>query len=212
MTDRMFVYVDGESHFIRSENAWRSLHGEEACLGRLRYIGQPDDRLTLFLPKAKVFWTRKMNPRAQRSIYFTAAAGDDVEKHEIKVKLRDFGLEPSVVPEVRTLAKHRENVLKTEKLIEKPKGVDIALAVAMLEHAFHQAFDVCHLYTSDVDFLPVIEAVKARGKQVYVHGYKNGLSERSPLLYVPDRFVDLEEMLRGECELVAPEPPEEIGR
>jgi len=211
MTDRNFVYVDGESHFIRSENAWRSLHGDDACLGQLRYVGQPDDRLILFLPKAKVFWTRKMSPGAQRSIYFTAVAGDDVARHEINVSLRDFGVEPAVVAEVGTLAKHRSNVLKTEKLIEKPKGVDIALATKMLEDAFHQAFDVCHLYTSDVDFLPVIQAVKARGKQVYVHGYKNGLSERSPLLYVPDRFVDLEDSLRSECELLAIEPTEEFG-
>jgi uncharacterized LabA/DUF88 family protein len=202
MSDRRYVYIDGESHFIRSENAWRQLHGEEACLGRLRYVNQADDRMILVLPEAKVFWTRRMNPDVHRATYFTSASGDEPARHQIMVTLREFGLEPSIVQERTGLRSQRQNVLNTQQLIEKPKGVDIALAVRMLEDAYHQTFDVCHLYTSDVDFLPVIQAIRARGKQVFVHGYRNGLSQHSPLLHVPDRFVDLEEMLRNECALV----------
>ena len=86
-------------------------------------------------------------------------------------------------------------------LIEKPKGVDISLAVRMLNDAHLQSFDDCHLYTSDADFVPAINAVRALGKQVYVHGYMNGLADRSDLLYVPDQFIDLEQMLRDQCEL-----------
>ena len=47
MADRTYVYVDGESHFIRSECALRKLHGENARLDRLRYVGQPDANLVL---------------------------------------------------------------------------------------------------------------------------------------------------------------------
>ncbi len=202
MSDRTFIYIDGESHFIRSENAWRNLHGPNASLERLRYAGQPDGRLILVIPKAKVFWTRKLNPGVKRATYFTAASGDVPAMHEIQVTLHNFDLDPYVIHELKQAAAQRENVLKTQQLIEKPKGVDIALAVRMLEDAARQAFDVCHLYTSDVDFLPVVEAVRARGKQVIVHGYRNGLSEHSKLLHVPDQFIDLEEMLRNECELV----------
>jgi uncharacterized LabA/DUF88 family protein len=202
MSDRRYVYIDGESHYIRSENAWRQLHGEEACLERLRYVNQPDDRMVLVLPEAKVFWTRRMNPNVLRATYFTSASGDEPARHQIMVTLREFGLEPSIVQERSGLRAQRQNVRTTQQLIEKPKGVDIALAVRMLEDAFHQTFDVCHLYTSDVDFLPVIQAIRARGKQVYVHGYRNGLSQHSPLLHVPDLFVDLEAMLRNECELL----------
>ncbi len=39
------------------------------------------------------------------------------------------------------------------------------LAVRMLEDAQKVEYDVCHLYTSDLDFIPVIQAVRARGKQ-----------------------------------------------
>lgn len=200
MADRTFVYVDGESHFIRSENAWRKLHGQEACLDRVRYIGQTDDRLILVDSKAKVFWTRKMNPGVHRAYYFTSAAGDEPALHTIRVAIRSFDLEPIVLPERSQLAKQRRNVLKIDRLIEKPKGVDIALAVRMLEDSL-QAFDVCHLYTSDIDFLPVIQAVRARGKQVYVHGYRDGLSSQSAFLHACDLFTDLEGMLRDQFEI-----------
>jgi uncharacterized LabA/DUF88 family protein len=201
MAERTFVYVDGESHFIRSEHEWRTLHGEEACLDDLRCLGQADDRMVLVIPKAKVFWTRRMNPGVRRATYFTSAAGDEPFLHNIRVTLRNFDLEPDVMLERSHLAAKRQNVLQKQQLIEKPKGVDIALAVRMLEDAHRRIYDVCHLYTSDVDFVPVIKAVMACGIQVCVHGYKNGLSQQSDLLHVPDLFTDLAEMLQNECEL-----------
>jgi uncharacterized LabA/DUF88 family protein len=201
MSDRRFVYIDGESHYIRSEHTWRQLHGEEACLERLRYVNQADDRIVLVLPEAKVFWTRRMNPNVLRATYFTSASGDEPALHKLKVALRDFGLEPSIVKETKELRSQRQNLLKMQQLIEKTKGVDSSLAVRMLEDSHRQAFDACHLYTSDVDFLPVIQAIRAQGKQVFVHGYRNGLSQLSPLLHEPDLFIDLEEMLCNECEL-----------
>ncbi len=97
MSDRRFVYIDGESHFIRSDNAWRQLHGCDASLDRLRYANQGDDRMVLVLPEAKVFWTRRMNPNVLRATYFTSASGDEPAIHKLKVTLRDFGLEPSIV-------------------------------------------------------------------------------------------------------------------
>ena len=34
MADRIYVYIDGESHFIRSEKAWQNIHGPDVCLDR----------------------------------------------------------------------------------------------------------------------------------------------------------------------------------
>jgi len=201
MADRTFVYVDGESHFIRTENAWRKLHGEQASLDRLRYIDEASDQLILVDSKAKVFWTRKMNPGASRAYYFTSAAGDDGALHKLRGTLRNFELEPIVLAERSQLAKQRQNVLQSQCLIEKPKGADIALAVRMLQDAISGFFDVCHLYTSDIDFLPLIQAVRAEGKRVYVHGYRDGMSEHSPFYHECDLFADLENMLRNECEI-----------
>ena len=129
-----------------------------------------------------------MNPNVQRAMYFTSVVGDELALHNLMVTLRNFDLEPSIVRERSELAAHRQNLLNKQQIIEKPKGVDIALAVRMLEDTFHQAFDVCHLYTSDVDFLPLIQAVRARGKQVYVHGYKSGLRKRQRCSMYPTSF------------------------
>ena len=89
------------------------------------------------------------------------------------------------------LARQRENVLKVEQVIEKAKGVDIALAARMIEDAFHDNYDACYLFSSDIDFLPIIEAVRRMGKQVYVCGSVDGLGEQSKFLHVPDAFVDI---------------------
>jgi uncharacterized LabA/DUF88 family protein len=204
MADRIFVYVDGESHYIRSENAWRKLRDSGATLARLRYKGDSDDGLILVDPNAKLFWTKKMHPEARRTYYFTSVSGDDDALHRAMALLRSFGLEPMVLKEQRQLARQRHNLLDTDRLIEKPKGVDIELAVMMLEDAHRNAFDLCHLYTSDIDFLPVVKAVRAQYKQVIVHGYKDGLSKQSPFHHACDLFIDLECVLDDQCEL-APE-------
>src|SRR5262245_61397216 len=117
MGGRTFVYIDGESHFLRSEDAWRKLHGPDACLERLRYIGQTEGQLILVDSKAKIFWTRKMNPGADRSYYFTTAAGDAPALHKIKVTLRNFDLDPVVLPERKQAARQRQNLLQTTSLI-----------------------------------------------------------------------------------------------
>src|SRR5262245_60280689 len=133
MDDRVYVYVDGESHYIRSEVAWRKLHGPGARLDRLRYAATAGDGLVLIEPKAKVFWTRRLSPGVQRTYYFTSFVGDHPALHELRKTLRNFGLEPSIFSERNQLAKQRQNLLQTEGVIEKAKCVDIALAVRMLE-------------------------------------------------------------------------------
>ncbi|NNM85164.1 MAG: NYN domain-containing protein [Phycisphaerales bacterium] len=203
MADCIYVYVDGESHFIRSEYAWREIHGSEACLERLQYIGQKDRDMVLAIPKAKIFWIRTMSAGVRRATYFTSAVGDADFIYGINRKLRDFNVDSHVIVEKRDLADRRANTLKQSQIIEKPKGVDISIAVRMLDDSFASHFEVCHLYTSDVDFVPVIKSVRARGKQVFVYGYRDGLGPNSDLLTEPDYFVDLKENLRNDCEQIS---------
>ena len=80
-------------------------------------------------------------------------------------------------------------------MIEKAKGVDIGLAVRMLEDAYENCFQVCFLFTSDIDYLPVIKALRRMGKCVMVMGYRDGLGKNTPLEYVPDQFIDLGEYM-----------------
>jgi uncharacterized LabA/DUF88 family protein len=202
MPERSCAYIDGESHYIRCEKKWQELHGATASLECLRYKDDSSDKLVLVNEKAKVFWTRRMNPEVLRAVYFTCSSCNGSMLHEIKLSLRAYGLEPAIYPERKPLADQRTNLLVNEGIIEKAKQVDIALAVRVLEDANKDAFDVFHLYTSDVDFLPVIKAVMGRGKQVRVYGHKSGLGSESPLLHDPDQFIDLGEIIQSEFVLV----------
>jgi uncharacterized protein (TIGR00288 family) len=83
-----------------------------------------------------------------------------------------------------------------DALLIKPKGVDIALAVRMLEDATYNNFDRCILVTSDIDYLPAINAVRRMGKQVSVLGFQEGIANDSPFMYVVEGFVDLELVMR----------------
>jgi uncharacterized LabA/DUF88 family protein len=207
MPDRIYVYIDGESHFHRSECAWQGIHGSEASLEQVRYVREPAD-LVFVESKAKVFWTRRLSPGADRAYYFSSTFGDPAAHHDIQKRLRQFGLESQIVLEHKSHWDQRQHQRTTQKLIEKAKGVDIALTVRMLEDAQAGLFEECHLYTSDIDFLPAINAVRGRGKRVYVFGYAEGLSKQSPFLHACEQFVDLEELMRNECELY---PPKEIA-
>ena len=214
----MHVYFDGESHFIRSEQCAKEVFGEEFTLeavaqkGKQKYeeLTQNSGRTKLFQyllvlvePRCKFFWDsstlaysglpgRDQKPVvASHMVYFSSCTGDEDTLHAVRVLLRDNNFEPQIVKERAQLAKQRENTLGNEGVIEKPKGVDISLAVRMLEDAQRNVFCECILFTSDVDYIPLIEAVQRMGKRVYVFGYRNGIGKNSAMEFVPDAFVDL---------------------
>ena len=202
----MHVYIDGESHFIRSEQCVKERLGREGTLDR--FVGMVSDhwqrlkqeldvRVDFFIVlehRCKFFWNGDLYPSLSNcpKVYFTSFAGDEDALHGLRVSLRAAGFEPQIIKERSLLAKQRGNALGNEGLIEKAKSVDIALAVRMLEDAQRNVFTECALFTSDVDYLPVIEAVQRMGKLVRVYGYRSGLGKNSPLEYVPDRFIDME--------------------
>jgi len=211
----MYMYVDGESHFLRSRQCWKELHGEAAELQQAKHIHFNGP--TVVDPKAKIFWNPPMRNSPQcpaRAVYFTSVVGDADEVFKINLRLRrGLDMEPFVVQETKQLAKNRDNALQLASIIEKPKGVDIALSVRMLQDAYSNNYDMCVLVSSDVDFLPVIEAVRRMGKTVMVAGYKNGLATKSPLLYVPDNFYDMGPRLKEDyrCLPAATESIQSLG-
>ena len=173
------VYVDGESHFIRSRQAWKKLHGLAAELDGMVHQPQSlqgysflsDSKGVIVDHRAHIFWDARCIPlsllpfftgmglRLQRAIYFTSFTGPANELHSIKTKLRSMEFEPQVILEQKTLARQRENTLEQTGVIEKAKGVDIGLTVRLLEDAYRNIYEYCVLFTSDIDYLPVIEAV-----------------------------------------------------
>jgi uncharacterized LabA/DUF88 family protein len=210
------VYVDGESHFIRSEKCWQSLH-KDATLEQLETTRRGNDfqfplgSAHVRLDRAaKFFWDPALarftrnNPVREwigRAVYFTSAVGDAQALHARRLAIRSHEFEPQVVSEPKTLADQRANLLSTQGVIERAKGVDVGLAVRILEDAYFNTFEGCLLLTSDVDFLPVIRSVRQTGKLVYVLGYRGGLGKHSPLEYEPDLFIDLGEIMSKEYRL-----------
>ncbi|MBW3003799.1 NYN domain-containing protein [Candidatus Woesearchaeota archaeon] len=56
------------------------------------------------------------------------------------------------------------------------KGDDIHLAIDMLRDAYENKFDSAILITGDGDFSPLVKAVKAKGKLVENHHFKDNIS------------------------------------
>jgi len=212
MSQRTYIYIDGESHFIRSEQCWKAKYGMDA---RLTEVGFPPPFKSggcVIEPNARVFWDKNVlwqQPQRDfvegtmvlRATYFTAMTGDPDALHETQTRVRAADLEPVIVHELKQLFTQRENTLLNSNVIEKAKGVDIALAVRALEDAHRNNFDKCLLFTSDVDFLPLIEAIRRMGKNVAVFGYRSGMSRHSPLEVVPDKFYDLTNHVQKVCTL-----------
>lgn len=212
---RIHAYVDGESHYERSLALWKLLHGHHAELshiepstpssGTAAYpdAGKPLIRLDA---RSKFFWD-PLYPFIppypfgghviDGAVYFTAFSGDEDTHHQASVAIRKQRFDPRIVRERKQLADHRKHQALSHGLLEKAKGVDISLSVRVLEDAYHNIFDVCYFFTSDIDFLPVIRVIQRLGKKVVLFGYAHGMGTRSELEYVPDAFIDLGERMKN---------------
>jgi uncharacterized LabA/DUF88 family protein len=215
-----YLYVDGESHFIGTQNCWASIHpgmGIESIVedpsGKTRDdTGFPFEPRIRLHKKSKFFWDGQLTRRTchtfwhiHRAVYVTSIVGDDDAEHGAARYIRDSGFDPVIVREDRNLEKSRASELEKKHLVIKPKGVDIALAVRMLEDAHKNLFGTCFLVTSDADYLPLVVAVRALGKQVFVLGYSRDFTKRNPRFeYVPDKCLDIgEDFMRRHYKLDA---------
>jgi uncharacterized LabA/DUF88 family protein len=138
-------------------------------------------------------------PTINRAVYVTAMPGDESVRHTAATYIRDSGFEPLILQEDKDHAKAREQRLKDDKILIKPKGVDIALSVRAMEDAQQGLFKHCYLATSDADYLPLIEALRRMGKGVFVLGFQKDFTKRNPKFdYLPDGCYDLEKALASQ--------------
>ncbi|HVK19706.1 MAG TPA: NYN domain-containing protein [Fimbriiglobus sp.] len=207
---RFYIYVDGESHYIRNEDKAKKLPGFTS-LGQVRRVGISGGYSVKVREECHFFWDSEYlnQQHADRKVYFTSYTGNDNLLHEQNVYLRSLSFEPHIIKEDKGLRDRRKSKLADAGVIEKPKGADIALAARMIEDAVLNNYQVCGLFTSDADYLPVIKAVRRMGKHVIVYGFKENLGNPE-LEYVPDEFVDLNRYWRQnayEVVLAAPTGP-----
>lgn len=56
------------------------------------------------------------------------------------------------------------------------KGVDVQIAVDMVDFAADDMYDTCYLLSSDTDLIPAIRASQKRGKKIIYVGFEGNLS------------------------------------
>ena len=166
------VFVDGENLAIRYKN----LLGGAQPFNHVRF----EQDTYVWSPLLDLSSHRTVN--TVRRYYYVSVRGDENYRNEIHDKLFALGIQ---APRVFPKNKNRGS-----------KRVDISLSVEMLSHAHYGNYDAAVLVAGDEDYVPLVEAVKAQGKQVFVWFVRDGLSPA--LLRSADYFFDLEEVLLNE--------------
>ena len=212
---RTAVYVDGENHFLRTREVCRSAFGNSRSLEEVKKqrrvsgaAAYPDECEPIVEAKREIFffWDKHIMDYLKKSfrraiaaparsvvfgVYATSTTGAADKAHKARVWIRDRGFDPLVHHELSDARKSREGESRS-----KAKTVDVALAVRILEDAYHNVYDACYLFSSDLDFIPVIQAVKRLGKQVIVCGYGHAIGKLSELEFVPDGFADITDRVK----------------
>lgn len=101
----------------------------------------------------------------------TTRAADDFQlrkDRDFEMSLIDAGIVPHYLP---LREKRRRGVGDEPPRYElSQKGIDVELALDVLDLAHHDRFDICVLITGDADFVPLVRKLTALGKQVLL-GY-----------------------------------------
>src|SRR5438309_900622 len=122
-----YLYVDGESHYIGTENCWSAIHtgqGIETISERPGSSGVTncgfaiEPRFTLH-KKAKFFWDSQLTNLTvatwnyiHRAVYVTSIVGDEPAEHEAARYIRDAGFEPLIMREHQQLEKARASEIE----------------------------------------------------------------------------------------------------
>jgi uncharacterized LabA/DUF88 family protein len=101
----------------------------------------------------------------------TTRAADDFQLR----KDRDFEMsliDAGIVPHYLALREKRRHGVgdQAPRYELSQKGIDVELALDVLDLAHHDRFDICVLITGDADFVPLVRKLTALGKQVLL-GY-----------------------------------------
>jgi uncharacterized LabA/DUF88 family protein len=146
------VFVDGENLAIR----YKGILGENDPFGHVQY--EPD----VFVWSKFLNMHHHLHCEVIRRYYYTSTRGDEQRREEIHDRLQKVGIEaPRVFPRRKKSGSKR---------------VDISLAVDMLSHAYLGNYDIAVLVAGDEDYVPLVDAVGAAGRRVFLWFIEDGLS------------------------------------
>ena len=166
---RVMVFIDGENLAIRYAN----LLGENKPFDHVQF----EKDIYVWSPLLDL--SSHLTVNTVRRYYYSSVRGDENRRISIHEKLNGLGIQsPRVFPKNKTRGS---------------KQVDISLSVEMLSHAHYGNYDAAVLVAGDEDYIPLVEDVKAQGKQVFIWFVKDGLSPA--LRRSADYYFDLGEIL-----------------
>jgi uncharacterized LabA/DUF88 family protein len=177
---RWMLFVDGENLTIRAQEFAKqdSLNLPDAD----RYLTDVFIWPQHWNPLAPHIFPVKGVP-AVRAYYYTSVIGDPPKLVTVREALRKLRFDPQV--------------FKKDSRQNKSKGVDITLTKDMLSHAYSNNYEAAVLIAGDGDYIPLIEEVKRRGKNVYVAFFSTpSLGLNPEVVLAADHFFPLEELFR----------------
>jgi len=83
---------------------------------------------------------------------------------------------------------------------EKEKGIDVMLAVEAIEKAMKNEYDYCILVSGDADFIPVLNLIRANGKQIKSVSVPAGYSSDIRNTFPSDFMVLKKDELLEKCQ------------
>lgn len=188
------VFVDGENLLLRYE---AMLALGRAPRGRPQSYYDPE--VTTYQPKRFV-WNADIPSQLQdgpliRVTYYTTAVGSpqDIETLEDELARLQSNIELSGGGVRKGVTNLVPRVFKKQKSGSKTKSVDINICVDMLQQAYQSGADDLLLVSGDGDYVPLVKAVMAAGKRVYIAALSSGLAP--PMKRVADRFIDLDSVM-----------------
>lgn len=178
---RSILFIDGENLSLRYQAMVAS-----GLVPRKDVVHEPD----VFVWHDKLVRNSNYELRkVVRVCYYTSVVGDEQQVIEIKRKLSqiwfstiadDGGISGQIVPVV----------FKKPSKSQKTRNVDIQIVIDIMRYAFTDEIDRVYLASGDGDYLPLIEEVMRRGKQVELLAFSSGLNSALP--YSVDSFFSLD--------------------
>jgi uncharacterized LabA/DUF88 family protein len=188
LADKVFGFADGENLVLRFQDMCKDGHKPKSDV-----VHVPDT----------VVWhpdvTQQFCCDIVRMSYYQTVVGDEPKLNDVRAQLQDVQYmyileQPLHENDAGSSGQGylAPRVFKKEGKSSRTKSVDINLTVDMLRSAYNPNADIVFLLSGDGDYLPLVEEVARRGKNVWLAAFSKGL--RPALRFAADAFIDLDKL------------------
>jgi len=168
--ERVMVFIDGSNHY----NIIKNMVGKAYSLKNFNFKKFVD-----FLTNGR---------KIVRAYYYTAPL-DKSKNEETYKKQQKFFESLKKIPNFSLVLCRMQKDKEHGAVKYHVKEDDIHIAVDMVKYAYNDAYDTAILVSSDGDFVPAVEAVKEKGKNVENIGFETKFSWH--LKQKSDRFKQI---------------------